>query len=62
MATILHQNGNHFVLRTAKGFEVCRNEATHSIVVARIGYTGEKGRQMAIAECTRRELIITPAA
>lgn len=52
--------GDHWVLLVPSGplkgfYEVLKNQLTHSVVVANIGYRGEVGLEKAIAECRRRE-------
>ena len=52
---IVHETAEHWVLKTAKGFEVYRNEATHSVRCATIGFQGAEGMRRALAEIDRRE-------
>ena len=52
---ILYEVGNHWVLRVATGFEVYRNQGTHSVRCAQIGFKGHYGRAKAIEEANRRE-------
>lgn len=55
---ILHEDGRHWIMRTAAGdLEVYRNEGTHSVRRAIIGFRDRPAYQMerAIAECERRE-------
>lgn len=56
---ILHENGNHWVIAVPYGFEVYRNELTHAVRCAQIGYKGQHGLDRAIAECERRETAVT---
>ena len=53
---IVHETTRHWVLRTAKGFEVYRNGVTASTRCATIGYRGQEGLDRAKAEIARREL------
>jgi len=59
---IVHEQGQHWVLRVPTGYEVYRIGVTHSTRVARIGRDSETfdGRGRAIAECARREALLTP--
>ena len=57
---IAYETSGFWVLRIPSGklkdtFEVYRKTITHSERYAIIGYKGEKGLNMAIAECNRRE-------
>lgn len=55
---IAYENATHWVLdRGNKGFEVYRNESTHSVRCAVIGYTGNKGLQRAISEADKRNAL-----
>jgi len=51
----IYETSKHYVLKTAKGFDVYRNEATVAVRCARIGFSGEKGLRRAIEEIKRRE-------
>ncbi len=51
---IVHEEGDFWVLKTPKGYEVYRIRATHSVRCAVIGYTGEIGLEKAKAEISRR--------
>lgn len=52
---ILYEQGNFFVLKAEKGYEVCHNaHNTHSVVVAFIGEHQSLGLPRAVAECNRR--------
>jgi hypothetical protein len=55
---ILFEIGDYWVCKAIgrkwSGYEVLKNGITHSTVVARIGWNGEKGLQRAIEEATRR--------
>lgn len=55
---IKYEKGNHWVLQVSKGFEVYRNEITHSVRVGIIGFEGEKGLNKAIQICNDKELAI----
>lgn len=52
---ILHETKEHFVLKAKHGYEVYRNQTTHSVRCSIIGWEGQKGLERAIAECKRRE-------
>lgn len=53
---IAFESDHHWVLNLgSKGFEVYRNELTHSVRCAVIGFTGQKGLERAKAEIARRE-------
>lgn len=54
LTDIVYEQGVYWVLRVAKGFEVYRNEATHSKRCAQIGYQGQQGLDKAVAEIARR--------
>ena len=53
---ILFEIGDYWVCEAEKfkGFEVMKNNITHSVRVARIGYEGEIGLEKAKAEATKR--------
>lgn len=51
---IQYQNGPFWVAKTPTGYEVNRNEGTHSVRCAVIGFKGENGLKRAIAEADRR--------
>lgn len=55
---IVHELKNHWVLQVANGYEVYKTGVTHSTRCAVIGFTGEIGKNKAIAECNRRESLI----
>lgn len=57
---IMFELGDHWVLKVPSGplkgfYEVLKNNLTHSVVVANIGYRDQIGLDKAIAECRRRE-------
>ncbi len=52
---IVYETPRHWIRRVAKGFEVYRNDVTHSVRCARIGFEGQKGLDRAKAEIARRE-------
>jgi hypothetical protein len=55
---ILFEIGDFWVCkaigRNWQGYEVLKNGITHSVVMASIGYSGEKGLQRAIEEAKQR--------
>ncbi len=51
---IVFEASGYWVKRVDYGFEVYRNEATHSVRCARIGYHGQVGLDRAKAEIERR--------
>lgn len=52
---ILYQNGNFYVIKGAKAYEVYKNTGTHATRVATIGLTGENyGLKRAIQEADKR--------
>ncbi len=62
---ILYENGKHWVAQAtfgskstgkSEGFAVFRNNSTHAVRVASIGYSGDDGLARAKAEADRREL------
>lgn len=53
LSDIVYENGNHFVLRVAKGYEVYRNEVTTSRRVA--AWHVANGLERAIMDCDKRE-------
>lgn len=59
---IRHETANHWVLETPHQMVVYRTTITHSVRVATIGYTGERGLAKAVAECARREALIAGGA
>jgi hypothetical protein len=60
---ILFEIGDYWVCKAIgrkwQGYEVLKNGITHSVVVASIGYTGDKGLTRAIEEATKRHNINT---
>ncbi len=54
---ILHEDWPYWVCeaKAFEGFEVYRQSATHSVRVARIGYTGAVGMEKAKTEIRRRK-------
>lgn len=56
-ANIIHEDGNFFVVKTDKGFEVYRNTNTHAVRRAIIGFKGDEGMRRALAEIERRKHI-----
>jgi hypothetical protein len=52
---IVHDTGKHFIVQTAKGFEVYRNETTFAVRCATIGFTGDEGMRRSLKEIERRE-------
>lgn len=57
LGDIVHEQGNHWVVRYDKGFKVFRSGVVASTLCATIGYTGQKGLDKAKAECDRREAL-----
>lgn len=51
---ILYENGDYYVIRVKYGYEVYRNELTHAVRCAQIGYKAEEGMKRAIADINRR--------
>lgn len=51
---IVFEQGQFWVARTDKGFEVYRAGATHSVRCAIIGFKGDEGFKRAKAEIERR--------
>ena len=51
---ILYQNGLFWVCTTKRGYEVYRDNNTHAVRVASIGYPGAEGLRRAIAEADKR--------
>lgn len=51
---IAYQLGGFWVLRVPKGYEVYRDNGTHSIRCARIGWPGKEGLERAKREIDRR--------
>ncbi len=52
---VLHQTATHWVLKVKTGYEVYKQDVTHSTRVAQIGWPAtEYGLQRAIAECNKR--------
>ena len=51
---ILYEEGDYWVLAVKTGFEVYRNNCTHSVRCAQIGFLGDKGFLRAKAEIARR--------
>lgn len=51
---IVHEQGEFWVLQTAKGFEVYQNGTTCSTRCAVIGFRGDEGMKRAKAEIERR--------
>jgi hypothetical protein len=58
-ADMIYEAGEYFVVRASYGFDVYRNTNTHSVRVARIGYTGRLGLDRAKAEIERRRAQVT---
>jgi len=56
---IVYEQGDYWVKRVAKGFEVYRVGVTSSVRCARIGYGGDKGLERAKSEIERRILADT---
>lgn len=54
---IVFETGRHFVMRYEHGFQVFRNEGTHSQRVSTIGFKGQIGLDRAKAEIARREAL-----
>lgn len=53
---ILYQTDNYFVIKAQTGgYEVYRNESTHSVRCDQIGYKGQRGLQKAIFRANARE-------
>ena len=50
---IVHEDGDYWVLRTARGFEVYRARTTHSARIAVIGFPGDQGLLRAKHEIAR---------
>lgn len=63
---ILYERGDYWVVRAdshrTSGYEVYRNEGSHSVRCAVIGYIGDLGLARAIAECDRRAVPTQPEA
>lgn len=62
MNSIVHETPTHYVIAVSTGFEVYRNELTHSVRVARIGrgsVAAGLGLMRAIAECNKRHEAVT---
>ena len=51
---ILYENGDFWVTKGKKGYEVYQSGVTHSVRVAVIGWEGEEGLTKARAEADRR--------
>jgi hypothetical protein len=58
---ILYENGDFWVCRAGKWFEVYRSGVTHSTRVATIGYEGQAGLDRAKSEADKRAAAISPA-
>jgi len=57
---IKHETRDYWVLDAgAKGFEVYRTGITHSTRCAQIGHIGQIGLDKAIAECERRQALLS---
>lgn len=54
MTQSIYENGDYWVAKAKKGYEVYRTGITHSTRCAIIGYEGQKGLDMAKAEADRR--------
>lgn len=52
---ILYSTDKHYVIACSYGYEVYRNEVTHAVRCARIGYKEALGLDRAINEIKRRE-------
>lgn len=55
LADIVFEDGDYWVRRAAKGFEVYRLNGTHSVRCATIGFAGQDGLDRAKAEINRRQ-------
>ena len=51
---ILYENGDYWVCKAKKGYEVYKSGFTHSTRCAVIGWDGQKGINRAIQEADRR--------
>lgn len=51
---IMYENGDYWVLKVEKGYEVYKIGVTCSTRCAIIGYKDDKGLERAIAECNKR--------
>ena len=54
MTGILYENGNFWVCKAKRGYEVYETGITHSVRCAIIGYEGPEGLAKARAEADRR--------
>lgn len=52
---VVFETGKHWILREKNGFKVFKNDVTHSVLCATIGYTGAEGLKRAKREIERRE-------
>jgi hypothetical protein len=53
---IVFEDGDFFVLKVSKGFEVYKNGVTHSTRCAQVGFEGQGGLDRAKAEIQRRKV------
>jgi hypothetical protein len=54
---VVYELGDYYALKVETGFEVYKEGITHSVRCARIGWSGNKGKQKAIDEINRRILL-----